>query len=423
MLQSELFGKTLRESPKDEVSKNADLLIRGGFVAKEIAGIYSFLPLGLRVLNKIGNIIRHELNETLAAQEILMPALHPIENYEKTGRDKIDVLFHTELASGGRLVLGQSHEEIVVPLARRFVSSYRDLPLGLYQIQTKFRNELRAKSGLLRGREFIMKDLYSFHADEKDFEKYYEQAKIAYKNIFAKVGLGDRTYLTFASGGTFSKYSHEFQTLTDAGEDTIYLCEKCEIGINNEIIGEQKKCPQCGAAKEKLAQKKAIEVGNIFPLKTRFSDAFGLSYTDEEGKKHPVIMGCYGLGLGRVMGAIVEVHNDKNGIIWPESVAPYKVHLIELRTKNLELSDDPVPGVAGKLYNDLLAKGVEVLYDDRGDKTAGEKFADADLIGIPWRVVVSEKTLSQRMVELKARNSGNVILVPAQNIYQRITNP
>lgn len=400
----------MREDPKDETSQNAKLLERGGFISKTMAGVYSFLPLGLRVLTKIEDIICRELNDTLQAQELLMPALHPIENYEKTGRDKIDVLFHTELASGGRLVLGQSHEEIVVPLAKHFISSYRDLPFGVYQIQTKFRNELRAKSGLLRGREFIMKDLYSFHADEKDFEKYYEQAKIAYKNIFAKVGIGDLTYLTFASGGTFSKYSHEFQTLTDAGEDTIYLCEKCKIGINDEIINEQKNCPQCGISKEKLVKKKAIEVGNIFPLKTKFSDAFGLNYIDEEGKKHPVIMGCYGIGLGRVLGAIVEVHNDKNGIIWPETVAPFKVHLVEIKSDKSE-----VKKTAEKLYNELLAKGIEVLYDDRDSKAAGEKFADADLIGIPRRAVISEKTLGKKGVEVRKRSSNDVKIVPLED--------
>ncbi|MBI2121960.1 MAG: prolyl-tRNA synthetase [Candidatus Sungbacteria bacterium] len=420
MRQSILFGKTLRKGPKDEISKNANLLVRGGFVAKEIAGIYSFLPLGLRVLDKIARIIRGEMNDVLGAQEILMPALHPIENYQKTGREKIDVLFHTELASGGKLVLGQSHEEIVVPLAKHFISSYRDLPLGLYQIQTKFRNELRAKSGMLRGREFMMKDLYSFHADENDFEKYYERAKIAYKDIFEKAGLGGQTYLTFASGGTFSKYSHEFQTITEAGEDTIYLCKECKIAINDEIIGEQKNCPQCNAPIAKLLQEKAIEVGNIFPLKTRFSDAFGLSYIDKSGQTHPVVMGCYGIGLGRVLGAIVEVHNDKNGIIWPESVAPYKVHLIELRTKNLELSDDPVRGAAEKLYNHLLAKGIEVLYDDRDDKTAGEKFTDADLIGIPWRVVISEKTVQRNAIEVKKRDSPGSELMSVVSFLQNL---
>ena len=417
MRQSQLFGKTLREDPKDEISANARLLERGGFVAKEMAGIYSFLPLGLRVLGKVANIIRDELNEKLGAREILMPALHPIENYVKTGRDKIDILFHTELASGGHLVLGQSHEEIVVPLAKRFISSYHDLPLGLYQIQTKFRNEPRAKSGLLRGREFIMKDLYSFHATEDDLEKYYEKAKDAYKNIFARLGIGDITFLTFASGGTFSRYSHEFQTITDAGEDTIYFCENCLIAVNDEIIGEQPYCAKCKAPSEKLLKKRAIEVGNIFPLKTRYADAFDLTYTDETGVLKPVIMGCYGIGLSRVMGAIVEVHHDEKGILWPETVAPFNVHLVEIPGKN---KADIVKKTAEKFYEELLAKNIEVLYDDRADKTPGEKFADADLIGIPLRVVVSEKTLEKKGVEVKKRGEKGARIVSEKEMLKML---
>ncbi len=419
MKQSKLFGKTLHEGPKDEVSKNADLLVRGGFVAKEIAGIYSFLPLGLRVLKHIGDIIREELNTGLGAQEILMPALHPIENYEKTGRNKLDILFHTELASGGRLVLGQSHEEIVVPLAGKFISSYRDLPLGLYQIQTKFRNELRAKSGLLRGREFLMKDLYSFHATEEDLNEYYERSKEVYKKIFARAGIGDLTFLTFASGGTFSKYSHEFQTLTDSGEDTIYLCESCKVAVNDEIIKEQTTCPECGAGQEKLIQKKAIEVGNIFPLKQKFSDAFGLTYTDDTGAARPVTMGCYGIGLSRLMGAIAEVHHDEKGIIWPDHVAPFTVHIIELSAKKGgEGEVAEVKKTAEKLYKELLAENVAVLYDDRADKTAGEKFADADLIGIPWRVVVSGKTLAEKKVEVKKRSEKEARLIAEHELLK-----
>lgn len=415
MRQSRLFGKTLREGPKDEVSKNAELLTRGGFVSKEMAGIYSFLPMGLRVLKKIETVIRREMNETLGAQELLMPALHPIENYIKTGRHKIEDLFHTQLHSGGKLVLGQSHEEIVVPLVQRFISSWRDLPLGVYQIQTKFRNEFRAKSGLLRGREFIMKDLYSFHADEKDFAEYYERAKIAYKNIFAGVGMGDKTFLTFASGGTFSKYSHEFQTLTDAGEDTIYLCKNCRVAINDDIISEQSSCWQCGAARDSLDTKKSIEVGNIFPLKTRYSDAFGLAYTDESGTKKPIIMGCYGIGLGRVMGAVVETSCDEKGIVWPEAIAPYRVHLIEIKSARSEVKRE-----AESVYGDLLAKGIEVLYDERDDKSPGEKFADADLIGIPWRIVVSEKTIAKKGVELKSRRETGEKIVPTARVREEI---
>lgn len=421
MRQSQLFGKTLRDDPKDEVSANARFLERGGFLVKEISGVYSFLPLGLRVLGKVADIIRDELNKGLGAQEILMPALHPIENYIKTGRDKIDILFHTELASGGRLVLGQSHEEIVVPLAKRFISSYNDLPLGLYQIQTKFRNEPRAKSGILRGREFMMKDLYSFHATEDDLEKYYEKVKTVYQNIFRRLGLGDTTFLTFASGGTFSRYSHEFQTITEAGEDTIYLCESCRIAVNKEIIADQPFCSQCKTPREKLLEKRSIEVGNIFPLKTRYSDAFGLVYTNESGLEKPVVMGCYGIGISRVMGAIVEVYHDDKGILWPENVAPFKVHLISISGKKQDAKEvSSVENAAEVLYNELLVKGVEVLYDDRADKSAGEKFADADLIGIPWRVVISEKTLAKKGIETKQRSEKEAKIVSDKEFFKML---
>ena len=289
MLQSKIFTKTLRDSPKDETSKNAQYLIRGAFVDKLMAGVYSYLPLGLRVLKRIENIIREEIN-VAGGQEIFMPAIHPIENYTTTGREAIDVLFHTETQTGHRIVLGQSHEEVIVPLVKKFIESYRDLPLAVYQIQTKFRNELRPKSGIFRGREFLMKDLYSFHADEDDFDRYYKTIQQVYKKIFDRAGIGSATVRTFASGGTFSKYSLEFQTITDAGEDTIFLCERCSVAVNDEVKDDCKNtCPEC---KKPLSHepKKSIEVGNIFPLKTRFSDAFNLSYKDPDGKQKPVIM-------------------------------------------------------------------------------------------------------------------------------------
>ena len=281
MKQSKYFAKTLKDIPKEETSINAQLLIKGRYIDKLMAGVYTILPLGLRVLRKIETIIREEINK-VDGQEVFMPALHPIDNYIATKRDKIDVLFHLESVSGKKMVLGQSHEEVVTPLVKQYINSYKDLPINLYQIQTKFRNELRAKSGILRGREFIMKDLYSFHADEADFEQYYNKLKIAYKNIFSRAGLGDSTYLTFASGGTFSKFSHEFQTITENGEDNIHLCEKCKVAVNAEIIKTEDKCPECG--NKDLVKKKAIEVGNIFPLKSKFSDSFDLKYTDKDGK-------------------------------------------------------------------------------------------------------------------------------------------
>lgn len=413
MRQSQLFGKTVREVPKDEVAKNAIFLERGGFVQKTFAGVYEFLPLGFRVLKKIEHLIREEMNAT-GAQELLLPALHPLENYIQTGRADIDVLFHTELSGGKKLVLGQSHEEIITPLVKKYISSYRELPLAVYQIQTKFRNELRAKSGILRGREFIMKDCYSFHADEKDFERFYELQKKTYMQIFQRAGIGDQTFLTSASGGTFSKYSHEFQTVTDAGEDTIHICESCRMAINDEIKNETHVCIGCGGNEFRTA--KSIEVGNIFPLKTKFSDAFGFMFQDDQGTKQPVIMGCYGIGLGRLMGTIVEVHHDDRGIIWPESVAPFRVHLVELSTQ-----DSKVKKHAEELYELLLAKGVEVLYDDRDDKSAGEKFADADLIGIPWRCVISEKTLAQDGVEIKRRDVSQREIIELTQLIKKVT--
>ncbi len=369
------------------------------------------------MIKKIENIIREEI-ENIGGQEIYMPALHPIGNYRKTGREKIDILFHTELRSGGELVLGQSHEEVVVPLLQKFVLSYRDLPKAVYQFQTKFRNELRAKSGILRGREFLMKDLYSFHIDEEDLDAYYEKAKEAYFKIFKRCGLGDKTYLTFASGGTFSKYSHEFQTLTEAGEDTIFICGKCQVAVNKEIIEDVgHKCPEC--QKGDLTEAKAIEVGNIFKLKEKFSRAFDLEVLNEKGEKRNVLMGCYGIGSSRVMGTIVEVYNDEKGILWPEEIAPFKVHLIPLAGKDKE-GQLKIAKAADSLYDELAEKGIEVLYDDREDKSAGEKFADADLIGIPQRIVISEKTMEKDCAEFKKRNEDKVTLVKISEITSKL---
>lgn len=409
MRQSTLFTKTRREAPKDEVSKNAQLLIRGGYINKEMAGVYSFLPLGLRVLTNIEGIIRKEMNK-ISGQELLLSSLHPKENWEKTGRwESMDDLYKVFDASGREAALGPTHEEIIVPIAKQFISSYKDLPFGAYQFQTKFRMELRAKSGLLRGREFIMKDLYSFHADEKDFAAYYEKMKDAYRRIFDAVGLGKSTYLTFASGGTFSKFSHEFQTLSPVGEDTIYLCESCGIAVNKEIIDIQKTCPECG--NDKLVAKQAIEVGNIFDLKRKFSDAFELTYKDERGVSQPVFMGCYGIGVGRLMGTVVEVLSDDKGIVWPESIAPLRIHLIDLSQGN-----EKVREYAEEIYEELLGNNVEVLYDDR-DVRAGEKFADADLMGIPYRAVISEKTMEEGKIEVVDRGSGKTRMLTEAEFY------
>jgi len=406
MKQSQLFTKTRKEAPKDEVSVNAKLLIRAGFIDKLMAGVYTLLPLGLRVMNKIENIIREEMN-AIGGQELFMPSLQPKENWEKTGRwSTMDDLYKVKDSTGREMALGPTHEEVVVPLMKTFLNSYKDLPFYVYQFQNKFRMELRAKSGILRGREFMMKDLYSFHIDEKDLDKYYEKAKEAYFKIFERMDLKEKTHLTFASGGSFSKYSHEFQTITPAGEDTIYVCEKCSLAINKEIKSETEKCPDCGS--DKFKEEKAIEVGNIFKLINKYTKPFELTVKNEQGEEKEIVMGCYGIGLGRVMGTIVEVYNDEKGIVWPESVAPFRVHL-------LSLGED---AEAEKIYKNLSEKGVEVLFDDR-EVSAGEKFADSDLIGIPYRVVVSKKSLAAGGVEVKKRSEEKSEVVSIEKFLKQ----
>lgn len=410
MKQSQLFSKTTKTTPKDEESVNAKLLVRAGFVHKEMAGVYSFLPLGLRVLRKIENIIREEM-EAIGGEELLLPVLHPKKNWVQTGRwETLDDLFKfTSFYSKTEYVLGPTHEEIVTPLTKNFISSYKDLPKYVFQIQAKFRDEKRAKAGLLRGREFLMKDLYSFHATVEDGNKYYEIAIKAYWKILERIGLASSTVFTFASGGSFSKYSHEFQTISKAGEDTIYICDACGVAVNDEIIKEQKVCPECGT--KKLRKERAIEVGNIFKLKTKYSKEFGLTYTDEKGKKREVIMSCYGIGLSRLMGTVVEIFHDAKGIIWPKSLSPFAVHLIALKGGEVQ---------AEKLYHDLKKQNIEVLYDERQGISAGEKFADADLIGIFYRLVVSAKTLKEDSVEVKKRNESKEKLVKLQDVKKAL---
>ncbi len=407
MKLSELFTKTLKESPKDEESLNAKLLIRAGFVDKVMSGVYNFLPLGLRVFKKIEEAIRKEMT-ALGGEELLLSSLQPKANWEATGRwTNYDTLFKfTSFYSKTDYVLGPTHEEIISPLAKKFLISYRDLPRHIFQIQNKFRDEKRAKAGLLRGREFFMKDLYSFHKDEADLDRYYEKVKKGYERIFKTMGIGNDTYLTFASGGTFSKYSHEFQTLAATGEDLIHICERCRIAVNDEIINEQGFCPQC--RNKNLRKETAIEVGNIFKLKTKYSSPFGLKYKDERGEEKDVMMGCYGIGLNRLMGTIVEISHDEKGIIWPEEAAPFRVHLIKLHK------------AADELYEKLSAAKIEVLYDDRDGASAGEKFADADLIGIPWRLVVSEKTAAVRKIEVKKRAEKKAALLSRTELFKML---
>ncbi len=401
MRQSTLFTKTRKEAPKDEVSKNAQLLIRAGYVHKEMAGVYSFLPLGLRVLNKIVEIIRQEMN-TIGGQEMFMTALQDKTNWEKTNRwsdDVVDNWFKTKLKNDTELGLSFTHEEPLTALMSEYVKSYRDLPQYAYQFQTKFRNEARAKSGIMRGREFLMKDLYSFSKNTEEHDAFYERAKQAYINIFERAGIGSKTFVTFASGGSFSKFSHEFQAVTDAGEDLIYIDEEKKIAVNKEVLNDEV-LKDLGIDRAKLVEKKAVEVGNIFSLGTKFSEPLGLVYQDENGQTQPVVMGSYGIGPGRLMGTIVEIFGDEKGIAWPESVAPFKIHLVYLPGKELKAKE-----YAERLYTELTQKGIEVLFDDR-DARAGEKFADSDLIGIPYRVVVSDKTLESGKLEMKIRATG-----------------
>lgn len=409
MKQSQLFTKTRKEVPADETSKNAEYLIRAGYVHKEMAGVYSYLPLGLRTLNNIVKVIREEMN-AIGGQELLMSALQDKELWSRTDRwddAKVDNWFKTELKSGGETGLGITHEEPLTRIMSEHISSYRDLPVLAYQFQNKFRNELRAKSGVMRGKEFMMKDMYSFSKDNEAHTEDYNKIRDAYVKIFQRLGIGDKTYVTFADGGIFADFSEEFQTLTESGEDIIYVHEGKKMALNREVYTDEN-LKKLGIDKSELVEKKAVEVGNIFHLGTRFSDAIGLKYKDEEGNEHPVVMGSYGIGPTRLLGTIIEVLADDKGIVWPKEVSPFHVHLVRLgvNEKTVEYAD--------KLYSDLQKAGVEVLYDDR-DLRPGEKFADSDLIGIPVRFVVSDKTVEQDKVEVKHRTKADAELLSVED--------
>ncbi|MBI4159700.1 hypothetical protein HY504_00880 [Candidatus Wolfebacteria bacterium] len=420
MRQSTLFTRTKRDAPKDEVSKNAQLLIRAGFVEKLMAGVYSYLPLGLRVLRNIEAIVREEM-DAIGGVEILMPVLHPKSIWVQTGGwDTIDVLFKIKSRTDREYALGQSEEEVVTALVMKNVMTYRDLPVAVYQIHWKFRDELRAKSGLLRGIEFHMKDMYSFHENQEDFSRFYEIVKAAYLTIYERLGLIAK--VTEASGGSFSdKISYEFMVLTDAGEDTILYCDRCKFCVNVEIAknSDGDPCPKCG---EGLLHKAlASEVGNVFDLGQKYGKDFDLGFIDREGKKQYPVMGCYGIGVSRLMGVIVETSHDEGGIVWPDAIAPFRAHLINLRKDSK---------AANQLYENLStygrstaggqSKGIEVLYDDRNETSAGEKFAEADLIGIPWRIVISEKTGDK--MEVKRRNEKDARLVNEKELFAILRN-
>ena len=416
MRQSQLFTKTSKNAPHDADSINAKYLTQGRFVDQEMAGVYTWLPLGLRTLRKVEQIVREEM-DALGAQEIFMPSLQPKEYWETTDRwEGVDVLFKLESQTGKEYALGCTHEEVVTPLAQKLIESYKELPFATYQINTKFRDELRAKSGVLRGREFRMKDMYSFHATQESLTAFYERVLAAYVKAYDRCGL--KVKVVQASGGIFTEnISHEFQALTDAGEDMLIACENCEFGQNSEVatykVGDS--CPKCHGS---LAQMKGVEVGNIFDLGTKYTDAFKFDVANDKGEKQRVLMGCYGIGTSRLVGAIVETHHDEKGIVWPMSVAPFHVHLISLRSKD-EAVQSRINTTAQELYDALWAAGVEVLWDDR-DASPGEKFADADLIGLPLRLIVSEKTLKEDSVEWKSRKEGEAQLVKLEDVVEKI---
>jgi prolyl-tRNA synthetase len=413
---TQLFTKTTKNAPADEQAKNAQLLIKAGFVHKEMAGVYAFLPLGKRVLDNIAQIVREEMN-AVGGQEVQMTVLQPKDIFEKTDRwddAKVDNWFKTKLANGTELGMGLTHEEPIVDALKEFIGSYKDLPVSVYQIQSKFRNELRAKSGLMRGREFTMKDMYSFSRDQKQHEEVYETVVKAYLRVYDRLGIGDITYRTYADGGIFTKrFSDEFQAVSHVGEDTIYIDESKRIAVNKEILSDEN-LAKLGLDMSQLVEKRGVEVGNTFHLESKYTDALEVFYTDEKGNQHSIIMGCYGIGISRLVGLLVEHFADEKGMVWPENIAPAQVYLAPVG-KGSEVSQ-----AAEDVYNYLTAAGIEVLYDDR-DMRPGEKFADADLMGLPYRVVVSEKTLAGRQYEVKSRTSDQVELLDIDGMLKRVT--
>ena len=411
MLQSKLFSKTKKDVPADEQARNAQLLIQAGYVFKEMAGVYSLLPLGVKVINKIENIIREEMN-SIGGVEMKTSIIQTKDAWKKTNRwsdDVVDNWFKTELKNGSQVGLSFTNEEAYTNIMKQYINSYKDLPLYPYDFKEIFRNEARSKSGLMRGREFYWKALYSFSKDKEEHDEFYEKSKTAYMNVFTRLGLGNNTYLTFASGGTFSKFSHEFQTISEAGEDIIYVNKDKKIAINKEVLNDEV-LAELNLDRNDLVEEKAIEVGNIFSLGTKFSDPLDLNYKDQNGEVKSVYMGSYGIGITRLMGTIVEVFADDKGIVWPESVAPFQIHLLSLSKDKESEAYRQVENI----YNELVKNNIEVLFDDRESKSAGEKFSDADLIGIPLRVVVSDKSLEKGGVEIKKRNESESSVISVE---------
>ncbi len=415
MRVSQLFTKTSKTVPADEISKNAQLLIQAGYVYKVMAGAYAYTLLGLRVLEKIKQIVREEMN-AVGGQEVIMTSLQPKDVWEKTGRwddEAVDVWFKTKLKDDTEVGLAWSHEEAIMEMMRHFVDSYKDLPASVYQFQTKLRNELRAKSGIMRGREFVMKDMYSLHTTQEDMDQYYEKVIGAYKRCYDRFGIGDSTFVTFASGGAFTKFSHEFQTICDAGEDVLYANADHTVGVNEEVLDDAVK--ELGIDKSELKPVKTAEVGNIFKFGTEKSEKMGIFYTDEQGQQKPIYLASYGFGITRLMGVVVEKLADERGLVWPENIAPFAVYLAHLGTDETSIK------AADELYENLTAAGIEVLYDDR-DMRPGEKFADADLLGLPHRVVVSAKTVAQGSLEYKRRTASESQMLGLDELKNILTS-
>lgn len=414
MRQTKIFTKTRKEAPADEIAKNAQLLIRAGFISKEMAGAYSYLPLGMIVVEKIKQIVREEMN-AIDGQELIMTSLQRKELWEKTNRwdeSVVDVWFKSDLRSGGEVGFGWSHEEPIGEMMKNYIASYKDLPIFVYQFQTKFRNEIRAKSGVMRGREFVMKDMYSFCADEKSHLDFYESTKPAYMKVYERLGIGKDTYITYAAGGAFTKFSHEFQTVCKTGEDVVYLNREKGVAINEEVLNDET-LKKLGVTRKELTRTDTAEVGNIFNFGQQKASELGLNFKDQKGKKTPVWMGSYGIGVTRLVGVLVEKFADSKGINWPLSVAPFAFHILEIG------KSEEVNRFASELHTSLVERGVEVLWDDR-DKRAGEKFADADLIGVPYQIIISDRGLSGGEVELKERKTGKTSLINEADITNTV---
>ncbi|MFH1621610.1 MAG: proline--tRNA ligase [Candidatus Omnitrophota bacterium] len=406
MYWSNSFIHTLKETPEEAESISHKLMLRTSMIKMLISGVYSYLPFGLKVLDNIYKIIKEEMNAT-GAQELLLPAIQPIDLWQKTKRDEQlgEVMIRFKDRRGRNLCLGPTHEEVITDLVSRYVQSYRDLPVTLYQIQTKFRDELRPRFGIVRACEFIMKDAYSFDKDIDGLNQIYDKMHKAYSTIFTRCGL-DFLSLKADPGVIGGDVSHEFLVPAESGEDIVYKCKICNLMLS-EHDSDIKDCPHC---KKNLQKINAIEVGHIFKLGTKYSDVFGLKYLDESGKEKPVIMGCYGIGVSRIMPAAIEQNHDEDGIIWPKELAPYDVLVLPVNT-----TDENIFNTSKKVYEILEKKGKKVILDDR-DQRAGIKFKDADLLGIPFRITIGDKFLKEKKLEFKSRKSKDAIFFTLDNM-------